>query len=59
MNIIKEIFDDFGDGNIINIQLVSFYEKKQEVERAFERIDFNLIIGCVHAANSLTANKLN
>ena len=36
MDEIQKILDEFMDGYIVNIQFVSFYKKKQQVERAFE-----------------------
>jgi hypothetical protein len=36
MNINQEILNDAGDGNIVNIQLVSLDEKKQQVEGSFK-----------------------
>ena len=43
MNIIQEIFDDARDGNIVNIQFVSFNKEKQQVEWSLELGKFNLV----------------
>jgi hypothetical protein len=36
VNIIKEIVDNAGNGDIIDIEFISFNKKKKKVKRAFE-----------------------
>ncbi len=38
MYMVKEVGDDFSDGYVVDIQFISFNEKKQEVERTFKLV---------------------
>ena len=48
MNIVQEIIDDIGNGDIVNIQFVSFYKKKKQVKWAFKLGQFYLVYFCIH-----------
>jgi hypothetical protein len=32
----QKVVDDFGDGNVVNVQFIPLNEKEQQVERAFK-----------------------
>jgi hypothetical protein len=43
MDKIQEVIDDPCNGNIINIQFISFYEKKKQVKWPFELVKLYLV----------------
>ena len=48
MNKIQEIIDDFGNWNVVNIDLISLDKKKQQVEWTFKLRQFYLVGSIVH-----------
>lgn len=50
MNMIQKIIDDFGDGDIVNIQFIPFNEKQEKIEGPLKLGELNLVIGgrCTH-----------
>jgi hypothetical protein len=53
MDIIHEIVDDTGDGDIINIQFIPFNKEKQEIKRSFKLGKFYLVRAIIHFAKSV------
>jgi hypothetical protein len=43
MDIIEKVIDDFGDGNIVNIQFVSFDEEQKQIEWSLKLREMYLI----------------
>ena len=57
MDVSKEIIDDPGNWDIVDIQFISFNKKKQKVERTLKLREFYLV-RIIHF-NILTMKKVN
>jgi hypothetical protein len=43
MDVLKKVFDYSGDGDIVNIQLISFNKEQQQIEGTFKLRQFYLV----------------
>jgi hypothetical protein len=50
VDVLQKIFNDVGDGYIVDIQFVALNEEKQQVERPFKLGQFYLICRRIHYA---------
>lgn len=57
VNEVEKIVGDFGDGYIVNIQLIPFNEKQQQVEWSLKLIKLDLV-GCLRQRKGIDEKKI-
>src|SRR5215217_5261289 len=53
----QEIVDEFGNGNVVNIEFVTLNKKQEQVEGAFKLRQLYLVRGVVHRLVVLAKSK--